>query len=217
MNSLQRPEESGWPEDHGKRVDATAASLSRKRASIVWVRHSSAQRAVDLVLRLRAHDFDAELWNESHASESGLSAGDIVVSDSAGLRTIARCVSGLSASSDAYQPRPCRGGLAPCVSRRVLAHIEGKLAQRIETADLAAIAGLSECHFTRAFRQSHGMPPHRYLMSRRIAVGAGLIERTDQALADIALSVGFSDHSHFTRMFVRMTGETPRSYRRRKR
>jgi AraC-like DNA-binding protein len=217
MSSLRRPGESGWSEDHGKRIGATVASLTGKRASTVWVRHSSAQRAVDLVSRLRAHDFNAELWDESHASKSILSAGGIVVSDSAGLPTIALCVRGLSASSDVYPPRPCRGGLAPCASRRVLAHIEGKLADRIEMADLAAIAGLSECHFTRAFRQSHGMPPHRYLMSRRIAVGAGLIERTDRALADIALSVGFSDHSHFTRMFVRLTGETPRSYRRRRR
>ena len=54
-------------------------------------------------------------------------------------------------------------------------------------------------------------------MTRRIAVGAGLVERTERSLTDIALSIGFSDHSHFTRMFVRMTGETPRSYRRRHR
>jgi AraC-like DNA-binding protein len=217
MNNVQRPGESGWSDNYVKRIGASVASVTARRTSIVWVRHSSPQRAVDLVLRLRAHDFDAELWDESCASGSSLSAGDIVVSDSAGLRTVARCVSGLSESGDVYPPQPCRGGLAPCVSRRVLAHIEGKLGERIETADLAAVAGLSECHFTRAFRQSHGMPPHRYVMSRRIAVGAGLIERTDLALADIALSVGFSDHSHFTRIFVRMTGETPRSYRRRRR
>jgi transcriptional regulator GlxA family with amidase domain len=181
------------------------------------VAHSSRQRAVDLVETLRGLDLDAKLWNESHVAERGAAGCDIVVSDPAGLRWIARCVGRSTASGRPAAPSPCRGGLAPGALRRVLAHIEGRLAERIEMSALAAIAGLSECHFSRAFGQSVGMPPHRYVMSRRIAAGAGLIESTDRAFTDIALSVGFSDHSHFTRMFVRMIGETPSSYRRRNR
>ena len=56
---------------------------------------------------------------------------------------------------------PVRGGLAPGALRRVREHIDQRLAEKIELHELAAIAGLSDCHFARAFKQSIGLPPHR--------------------------------------------------------
>jgi AraC-like DNA-binding protein len=106
-----------------------------------------------------------------------------------------------------------RGGLAPGALRRVREHIHSRLSERIELNELAAIAGLSDCHFSRAFKQSTGVPPHRYVMQRRIEAAAVLIEQTDRPLSEIALEVGFSDQSHFTRMFSRLASQTPRDYR----
>lgn len=108
-----------------------------------------------------------------------------------------------------------RGGLAPGALRRVREHIHSRLADRIQLSELAAIAELSDCHFSRAFKQSMGMPPHQYVMQRRIEVAAMLIEQTDRPLSEIALEVGFSDQSHFTRMFSRLARQTPRDYRHR--
>lgn len=106
-----------------------------------------------------------------------------------------------------------RGGLAPGALRRVREHIHGRLAQRIDLNELASIAGLSDCHFSRAFKQSVGVPPHRYVVMRRIEAAAALIEQTDRPLCEIALEVGFSDQSHFTRIFSRLVRQTPREYR----
>ena len=117
---------------------------------------------------------------------------------------------------DAARPSKPTGGLAPGALRRVREHIEQHLSQRIELAALARLAGLSECHFSRAFKQSTGLPPHRYLITRRITVAAGLVSDTDRALSEIALNVGFSDQSHFTRLFSTLIGETPRAFRRSK-
>jgi transcriptional regulator GlxA family with amidase domain len=110
-----------------------------------------------------------------------------------------------------------RGGLAPAALKRVKAYVEQQMAGHIELRDLAAIAGLSECHFSRAFKESMGLPPHRYLMMRRVAVAAELIAGTDRPLTDISQAVGFVDQSHFTRVFSNIVGEAPRSYRRRHR
>lgn len=116
------------------------------------------------------------------------------------------------ARADGPAPRPL-GGLPPRALRRVRDHVEQHLSEKIQLADLATIAGLSECHFSRAFKQSVGIPPHRYVMRRRIEAAARLIERTDRALTDIGLDVGFSDQSHFTRVFFSLMGETPRAFR----
>ena len=120
--------------------------------------------------------------------------------------------------------KPCQplrpahiGGLAPGAMRRAIDHIATHLAERVQLIDLARMAGLSECHFARAFKQSTGLPPHRYLLNRRIAVAADLIARTDRALSDIALEVGFCDQSHFTRQFSSALGTTPSDYRRQRR
>jgi AraC-like DNA-binding protein len=112
---------------------------------------------------------------------------------------------------------PPRGGLAPGALKRIREHVEKGLAEKINVCELAALVGLSESHFSRAFKQSVGQSPHRYLLLRRIAAAAELIEKTDRQLTEIALDAGFSDQCHFTRMFVREMGETPLAFRKRHR
>ena len=107
-----------------------------------------------------------------------------------------------------------RGGMAFGSLRRTREHIERELAHKISLRELAGIAGLSAGHFCRAFKQSVGMSPHRYLLQRRIAAAADLIRTTDRSLAEVALNVGFADQSHFTRVFARESGETPSAFRR---
>jgi AraC-like DNA-binding protein len=107
-----------------------------------------------------------------------------------------------------------RGGLPAGTLRRVRDYIEAQLATPIAIGDLASLAGLSRCHFSRAFKQSVGIPPHRYVMNRRVERAAQLIQRTDRPLSQIALDVGFSDQSHFSRVMARATGFTPLRLRR---
>jgi AraC-like DNA-binding protein len=110
-----------------------------------------------------------------------------------------------------------RGGIAPMALRRVRDHIETNLGAHIDIDYLAALTGLSACHFSRAFKQSMGVPPHQYLISRRVVAAALLIESTDKPLSQIALDVGFSDQSHFTRVFSAQVGESPRRFRHQRR
>jgi transcriptional regulator GlxA family with amidase domain len=186
----------------------TSAPLERPQAPgerlpllTVWVAQSSAELALDVAERLRGLDVAVRFWDDSAASMP--------------LTTNSR--SDDSAPNGVPVAPVWRGGLAPGALRRVREHIESSLSERIELGELARITGLSECHFSRAFRQSVGVPPHRYVMTRRVEVAANLIEQTNRSLTDIALAVGFADHSHFTRTFARMKRETPGAYRRRHR
>jgi AraC-like DNA-binding protein len=108
---------------------------------------------------------------------------------------------------------PQRGGLSPGVLQAVRRYIDDHLAAGAALESLARIAGVSCCHFARAFRRSMGMPAHRYLITRRISAAIALIRETDRPLCEIALDVGFSDQSHFTRTFVQLTGLTPGAFR----
>jgi AraC-like DNA-binding protein len=109
------------------------------------------------------------------------------------------------------------GGLAPRALIRIREYIEGHLEENIELETLAGIAGLSKWHFARAFKQSVGTPPHFYLLQRRLERAQELLAETDLSLAQIALKIGFSDQSHFSRRFRMFVGVTPRSFRRSKR
>lgn len=118
------------------------------------------------------------------------------------------------ARPDGGMPARRKGGLAPHALRRVREHVAAHYTESIDVDRLAAIAGLSAHHFARAFKQSLGVPPHRYVLLRRISAAAELVRDTDRSFAEIGTTVGFSDQSHFSRAFIAMTGERPSAFRR---
>ena len=107
---------------------------------------------------------------------------------------------------------PLSGGLTARVLRLVDDWIEAHLSGDIRLKDLAELAGLSEFHFHRMFRQSRGVPPHRWVTMQRVARATSLL--ADTPLAQVATACGFSSQSHLTRTFKSQVGVTPAQYKR---
>ena len=93
--------------------------------------------------------------------------------------------------------------------KRVMEFIEAHLGETVTLPDLAASAGLTRMHFAAQFRAATGVPPHEYLLRRRIGHAQHLLMTSPASLADIALSVGFQTQPHFTTVFKRFTGRPP--------
>jgi AraC family transcriptional regulator len=110
--------------------------------------------------------------------------------------------------------RPLRGGLPVWQQKRVVEFIEQHLAEEISLAALAELADLSLYHFARAFKQSFGVPPHRYHMARRMDRARNLLQRPALSVTQIGVQIGFCETSSFTRAFRKFTGLTPTEYRR---
>lgn len=110
-----------------------------------------------------------------------------------------------------------RGGLTPRALRCVREYIDGHLAENIRLEVLAEVAGLSRCHFARAFKQSVGVAPHGYVMQRRLERAERLLAETELSLSQVALDSGFADQSHFSSCFRKHFGTSPRSFRRSRR
>jgi AraC family transcriptional regulator len=112
------------------------------------------------------------------------------------------------------QPR-VRGGLAPWQQRIVTAYIEEHLNERIPLATLAKLVRLSSpYHFCRAFKQSFGMPPHRYHCYRRMEHAKLLLAKRAVSVTNIGLAVGFGSPNAFATAFRKVTGLSPTDYRR---
>jgi AraC family transcriptional regulator len=107
-----------------------------------------------------------------------------------------------------------RGGLAAWQERTVVAYIEEHVAEPISVDKLAQLARLSRYHFSRAFKQSFGQPPHRFHARRRIERAKVLLATSAQSVTEIGLTMGFSETSSFSTAFRRETGMAPSSYRR---
>lgn len=97
--------------------------------------------------------------------------------------------------------------------RRVIAYINDNLTEELTLAELANVAAMSPHYFSRAFRQSTGMPPHRYVMKSRIEMAKRLLTDENLPLVEVGLGVGFQNQSHFTTLFHKVTGVTPKAYR----
>jgi AraC-like DNA-binding protein len=110
-----------------------------------------------------------------------------------------------------------RGGLAPWRARRLVAHIDERVAGRVSVAELARLTGLSNGHFGRAFKQTFGVAPRTFLRRRRIEFAQGMMLRTDLTLSQIALRCGLFDQPHLSKMFRSVVGEIPSAWRRARR
>ena len=80
---------------------------------------------------------------------------------------------------------------------------------------LAEVSGVSAAHFARSFKQAFGIPPHRYLLTRRIERATALLRDTDRSITDIAFDTGWSSLGTFGRTFHDITGDSPGAIRER--
>ncbi|MFH0022008.1 helix-turn-helix domain-containing protein [Pseudomonas fluorescens] len=106
-----------------------------------------------------------------------------------------------------------KGGLAAHQRRQLVAYIDSQLAEPITLGQLAGLCALSEYHFARMFRASFGLPPHQYVLARRLDRARQMLRGTMLPLGEIALACGFASASHFTNRFKQVLGGTPGEYR----
>jgi AraC family transcriptional regulator len=113
------------------------------------------------------------------------------------------------------RPQRRRDGALPCGRlRAVIEYLEEHLATGLSLDEMAAVARLSVYHFARQFKAATGLPPHRYVILRRVERAKHLLQaRVDLSLAEVAVDAGFSDQSQFSHHFTRLVGATPGRFR----
>lgn len=105
-------------------------------------------------------------------------------------------------------------GLTPWQLRRVNDYVMSHLPAHIKMEELATLAGLSESHFSRAFKMSTGIAPYRWQLEARIKQAQTLLLTTSDSLEVVASATGFADAVHFGRTFRKLVGVTPAAWRR---
>jgi AraC family transcriptional regulator len=112
---------------------------------------------------------------------------------------------------------PEKGGLAPWQVKRLTEYIEERLGDDVSLEELSRLVDLSSFHLCRAFKQSTGLPPHRWRMQRRLERARELLEGTKMPVMEVAAIVGFDDPSGFAAAFRKALGVSPSQYRRERR
>ena len=114
------------------------------------------------------------------------------------------------------QPRMVRttGGLSANRSRKLLEYIDANLDRQLSLRELAGMVDMNVFHLLRMFKASFGLPPHRYVLERRIGRAKDLLRDSELPISEVAFRCGYAEQSSFARAFQRMTGVCPRSYRR---
>ena len=114
------------------------------------------------------------------------------------------------------RPRDVKGSeqrLSAIQLRDAMGYLEAKMPARVELAELARLAGLSQSHYSRAFKASTGLAPYRWQLQCRVDRAKHLLLSTNRRLQDVAEATGFADAVHFGRTFRKFTGATPAAWR----
>lgn len=104
-------------------------------------------------------------------------------------------------------------GLTHTRLQQVLDYIQTHLDRELSLTELAEVINVSSNYFASLFKQTMGISPHQYVIKQRVERAKVMLKKTDFAIADIALQVGFSSQSHLTQQFKRITGMTPKQIR----
>lgn len=105
-------------------------------------------------------------------------------------------------------------GLSQYLLRRAFDYINDRLhLSSLKIAEVAAVVNISPFYFSRLFRQSTGLSPHRYITQRRLEVAKHLLKTTNLPIIEITAEVGFNSQSHFITLFKKHVGITPLKYR----
>lgn len=109
--------------------------------------------------------------------------------------------------------RDCPNGLPRDKLRKVIEYINENLEHDLSLNAIATTIEMSSYHFARMFKQSMGLAPHQYVIKLRLKQAQVLLTTTELTILEISFRVGFKSQSHFTRLFRKLTGITPRAYR----
>jgi AraC family transcriptional regulator len=150
-----------------------------------------------------------------------LAVNNELTADAAGGRLAAESLANLLAVHlirNASAPRPSArrtdSALPRGKLRSVIEYIEEHLDAGLTLEQMAAAAHLSAYHFARQFKAATGLPPHQYVILRRVERAKHFLQAgTDLSLAEVAANAGFSDQSQFTHHFKRLVGVTPGQFR----
>lgn len=107
-------------------------------------------------------------------------------------------------------------GQDPELLRRLLRakdHMDAASHEEWPVRRLARVSGASVAHFARSFKEAFGVPPHRYLLTRRIERATALLRDTELSITEIAFQTGWSSLGTFGRTFRDVTGESPGAIR----
>jgi AraC family transcriptional regulator len=107
-----------------------------------------------------------------------------------------------------------QGGLARWQIELALRLLSNDSSSRHPLKQVAAHCGLSRSYFEKAFKVSLGTPPHRWLVRHRILQAEEKLEHSNDSVSSIAVSCGFTDQSHLTRVFGAIVGSSPAAWRR---
>jgi AraC family transcriptional regulator len=216
------------PPPAGSILLVPAGSPARYR----WGSHSDSLHVFldpELVARVAAEAFELDPARASVPPLDGLDlpqlrAAMLAVNEElttdAGGRLAAESLANLLAVHlirNASAPRPparrTDGALRRGRVRAVVEYVEEHLDGSLTLGQLAAAAHLSAYHFARQFKAATGLPPHRYVIARRVERAKQLLQQDrDLSMAEIAASCGFSDQSQFSHHFKRLVGVTPRRF-----
>ncbi len=142
--------------------------------------------------------------------EAGCLSGRLY-GESLGLALAAHLLKCYSTSKKGIQEPT--GELSNSQLQQVIDYINDNLAAKLTLEEIATVVGMSPYYFTRLFKQSTGLPPHQYLIQRRIEYAKFLLTQSQLPLVEIALRVGSTSQSNFTALFRKQVGITPKAYR----
>jgi AraC family transcriptional regulator len=104
-------------------------------------------------------------------------------------------------------------GLPKYKLNQALQYINAHLERDLKLGEIAEAVGMSQYYFLRLFKQSMGVTPYQYVLYLRVERAKPLLKQTKLTISDVAIECGFANQSHFTKLFRKMLGMTPKAYR----